>query len=53
MYDEIHIKEGGKYYTSTGATLSIKNDVLDVVTVLSKLLSEDKGKMDKAKKANQ
>ena len=53
MCDEIHIREGVKYHTLTGATLGLKNNMLDVVTVLHRLLSEDKRKVEKAKKANQ
>ena len=53
MSDEIHVKSGVKYHSATGATIGLENDVLDVSSVLHRLLSEGNGKVGKATKANQ
>ena len=53
MSDETHLKSGVKIHSATGATIGLENNVLDVSSVLHRLLSEGNGKGEKATKANQ
>ena len=39
MCDEINIKSGVKYHSTTAATIGSENDVLDISSVLHRLLS--------------
>ena len=50
MNDEIHLKDGVKWHSATGATIGLEDDMLDVSSILHRLLSEGHGKIEKAKK---
>ena len=53
MCDEIHLKQGIKYYSTTGKSIGHENDMLDITSILHRLLSVNQGSVEKAKKANQ
>ena len=53
MTDEVQIKNGVKWHSFTGKLIGIENDMLDLSSSLHRLLSEDGGEVQPAKKANQ
>ena len=53
MCDEIQTKDGVTCHSATGSSLGLENDMIDLSTVLHRLLSDDKGGVHKAKKASQ